>query len=82
VKRKLPAGVKSELRKRLQTEVDLAVLTGDIADFLDKPAGKLARGKDFANILAAYLAQKQLICAQQTPPDGSDQSGTIARSSG
>jgi hypothetical protein len=58
VKQKSPSRLKSELYKKLRPEVDLPTLAHDIADFLDKPAGKSARGKDFANILAAYLAQK------------------------
>ena len=58
MKRKLPNRVKSELRKKLLPEIDPPTLSQDIAKFLNTDAGKAARGKDFANILAAYLMQK------------------------
>src|SRR5262245_59307179 len=61
MKRKSPGRLKSNLSKKLLPKLDLAILAHDIAEFLNKPAGKAARGKDLANILAAYLAQKYSI---------------------
>jgi hypothetical protein len=58
VKRKLPSRLKSKLRKKLLPEIDLQTLSDAIAEFLDTPAGKSARGKNLVNILASYLAQK------------------------
>src|SRR5262245_34759470 len=39
-------------------QLDPQTLAHEIVRFLNTEAGKAARGKDFANILAAYLAQK------------------------
>jgi hypothetical protein len=58
VDRKSPSRLKSELWKKLRTEVDLATLASDISEFLDKHAGKSTPNQNLANNLAAYLTQK------------------------
>jgi hypothetical protein len=57
VKQKSPSRLKSELRKKLLPDIDLQTLSDAIAEFLDTRAGESARGKNFADLLAGYLAQ-------------------------
>jgi hypothetical protein len=61
VKRKPPGGLKSQLWKTLLPEIEVSALAQGIAEFSNTPAGRATEGKDFANILAAYLAQKYWI---------------------
>ena len=58
MKRKSPAGLRSDLWSELRPEVPVPALANEITELLNKHIGKSARNSNVAHNLAAYLQQK------------------------